>query len=336
MVNVNNEYSKLKEVIVGRIDNANQPSHGFDLHAINYADKDTIPTEEKGLFHPSVYEETYEDLEHLVKVLEDCGVVVRRPNPLDTSKTVSNGYWETDQYYTFCPRDTMTVIGDTIIESPMTLRSRQFETDAYRDLFIEYMDQGSKWVCAPKPRLTDDSYQRDDLSKLTLTEIEPIFDAANILRHNDDILYLNSNTGNYKGYTWLKNLLGDKYNVHFLENMYSYSHIDSTIAILRDGLVLLNPSRVNDNNMPELFKNWDKIYSPPMVDIGYKGVLRASEWVGINLLSVDENTVIVDSRQKELIKELKKYNIEALDAKIRHSRTLGGSFHCVTCDTIRE
>ena len=43
MVNVKNEYSKLKEVIVGRVDNANMPRHGFDLHAINYADKDKIP-----------------------------------------------------------------------------------------------------------------------------------------------------------------------------------------------------------------------------------------------------------------------------------------------------
>ena len=336
MVNVNNEYGKLKEVIVGTIDNANMPSHGLDLHAINYADKDQIPSNERFGFHPDVYQETEEDLNHLVKTLEDFGTKVHRPEPIDTSKTISNGYWETDQYYTFCPRDTMTVIGDTIIEAPMTLRSRQFETDAYRGLFTDYMRKGAKWVCAPKPRLTSESYQREDLSKLTLTEEEPVFDAANILRHNDDILYLNSNTGNKLGKIWLENVLGDQYNVHYLENMYSYSHIDSTIAILRDGLVLLNPSRVNDNNMPELFKNWDKIYAPPMVDIGYKGVLRASEWVGVNLLSLDENTIIVDNRQTELIKELKKYNIEALDCKLRHSRTLGGSFHCVTADMVRE
>ena len=88
--------------------------------------------------------------------------------------------------------------------------------------------------------------------------------------------------------------------------------------------------------MPKLFKNWDKIYSPPMVDIGYHKVLRASEWVGVNLLSLDENTVIVDSRQKELIKKLNNYNIEVLDCKLRHSRTLGGSFHCVTADMVRE
>jgi glycine amidinotransferase/scyllo-inosamine-4-phosphate amidinotransferase 1 len=336
MVNVNNEYSKLKEVIVGTIDNANMPKHGYDMHCINYADKDTIPANETGSFDPQVYEETQEDLEHLVKTLEDFGAVVHRPEKIDTSKTVSNGYWETDQYYTFCPRDTMTVIGNTIIEAPMTLRSRQFETDAYRDLFHHYMVLGSKWVCAPKPRLTDYSYQRVDLSKLTLTNIEPVFDAANILRHNDDILYLESNTGNFAGFLWLQNLLGEKYTCHFLQNMYSYSHIDSTIAILRDGLALVNPARINKDNMPKLFDGWDIIYSPPMVDIGYKGVLRASEWVGINLLSLDENTVIVDNRQKELIKELKKYNIEALDCQIRHSRTLGGSFHCVTADMIRE
>lgn len=336
MVNVNNEYSKLKEVIVGTIDNANMPKHGYDLHCINYADQDSIPENELGRFDPQVYEETAEDLENLCSILKDCGVTVRRPDTIDTSKTVSNGYWETDQYYTFCPRDTMTVIGNTIIEAPMTLRSRQFETDAYKDLFHHYMVGGAKWVCAPKPRLTDNAYQRNNLDHLTLTNIEPVFDAANILRHNEDILYLESNTGNFAGFLWLQNLLGPEYRCHFLQNMYSYSHIDSTIAILRDGLALVNPARVSEKNMPKLFDGWDIIYSPPMVDIGYKGVLRASEWVGINLLSIDENTVIVDNRQTELIKELKKYNIEALDAQIRHSRTLGGSFHCVTCDTIRE
>jgi glycine amidinotransferase/scyllo-inosamine-4-phosphate amidinotransferase 1 len=336
MVNVKNEYGKLKEVIVGRVDNANQPVHGTDLHAINYADKDKIPFSERGLFDPQVYEESIEDLDLLASALEDFGAKVHRPNILNTKKTISNGYWETDQYYTFCPRDTMTVIGNTLIESPMTLRSRQFETDAYRELFIDYNDKGSKWICAPKPRLTDNSYQRDNLDDLTLTNVEPVFDAANILRHNDDILYLNSNTGNKKGFTWLKNILGDKYTVHYLQDMYSYSHLDSTISILRDGLALVNPARVNEKNMPSLFKGWDIIYSPPMVDIGYTGVLRGSEWIGINLISLDENTVCVDNRQTELIKVLKKYKIEALDLKIRHSRTLGGSFHCCTNDMIRE
>jgi len=53
-------------------------------------------------------------------------------------------------------------------------------------------------------------------------------------------------------------------------------------------------------------------------------------------LSVDENTVIVDNRQTELINKLKKYGIDTLDCKLRHSRTLGGSFHCVTTELLRD
>jgi glycine amidinotransferase/scyllo-inosamine-4-phosphate amidinotransferase 1 len=336
MISVNNEWGKLREVFVGTIDNANMPTYGTDLHAINYADKNEIPSNEFGKFDEKVYSETHEDLENLVKILNDCGVTVKRPKTIETTNTISNGFWNTDQYYTFCPRDTVTVIGNTILEAPMTLRSRQFETYCFRDQFIEYMNQGARWVAAPKPILKDDSYQRSDLSKLTLTEREPVFDAANILRSNNDILYLISNTGNKLGAKWLQNLLGNEYKVHILENMYSFSHLDSTIALLREGLCLLNPARVNENNMPEMLKSWDKIWSPPMVDIGYHKVERASVWVGINLLSVDENTVIVDNRQTELIKELKKYNIEALDCQLRHSRTLGGSFHCVTADMLRD
>jgi scyllo-inosamine-4-phosphate amidinotransferase 1 len=336
MVNVNNEWGKLKEVIVGTVDNANMPTHGKDLHCINYATDNEIPKDELGFWDPQVYDETHEDLENLSNLLTNVGVKVYRPTPINTQKVISNGYWETTQYYTFCPRDTVTVIGNNIIESPMSLRSRQFETDCFRDIFIEKMESGANWVAAPKPRLLDSMYQREDLSKITLNNNEPVFDAANILRCNDDILYLVSNTGNLKGAKWLQNFLGDKYKVHTIENVYSYIHIDSTIAVLREGLCLLNPERVNENNIPDYLKSWDKIWCPPMVDIGYHKTIRASVWIGVNLLSIDENTVIVDNRQTELIKELKKYNIDALDCKIRHSRTLGGSFHCVTTEMLRD
>ena len=254
MVSVNNEWGKLKEIIVGTIDNANMPTHGKDLHCINYATETEIPNDEIGFWDKQVYDETQEDLENLSSLLTNIGVKVHRPSPIDTQKVVSNGYWETTQYYTFCPRDTVTVIGNNILESPMSLRSRQFETDCFRDIFIEKMEEGFNWVSAPKPRLLDSMYQREDLSKITLNNHEPVFDAANILRCNNDILYLVSNTGNLKGAKWLQNFLGKEYRVHTIENVYSYIHIDSTIALLREGLCLLNPERVNENNIPDFFK----------------------------------------------------------------------------------
>jgi len=338
MVKSHNEWDTLKEVFVGNIENPNNPIKGKDLHCINYADRDSIDNVYEGYYPGQVIEETKEDLEELVSTLKSFGVKVKRPTTQDNSKPfLSNGEWMSDGYYNYCPRDSVVVIGDTIIETPMALRSRYFETFSFRDDFIDYMKKGARWVTAPKPRLRDDCYQRENLDELTLTEVEPIFDAANILRCNNDILYLVSNTGNKLGAQWLQNFLGSEYRVHILENMYSYSHLDSTMALLREGLCLLNPDRVNEDNMPEVLKSWDKIWCPDMVDIGYYGDYNhASVWIGINLLSLNSNLVICDENQTKLHKELYKHNIEVIPMKLRHSRTLGGSFHCVTMDVHRS
>ena len=337
MVRVNNEWDTLKEVFVGNVENANNPIKNKDLHCINYADQDNIDSVNVGYYPEQVIEETKEDLEELVSTLKSFGVTVKRPTTQHSAKIFQTPDWFSDGYYTYCPRDSVVVIGDTIIESPMALRSRYFETFSFRDEFIDYMKKGTRWVSAPKPRLRDDSYQREDLDKLTLTDIEPVFDAANILRCNNDILYLLSNTGNELGARWLQNFLGSEYKVHVLRNMYSYVHLDSTIALLREGLCLLNPDRVNEDNIPEVLKSWDKIWCPDMVDIGYYGDFNhASVWIGINLLSLTSNLVICDENQLELHKELYKHNIEVIPMRLRHARTLGGSFHCVTLDINRK
>ena len=56
---------------------------------------------------------------------------------------------------------------------------------------------------------------------------EPAFDAANVLRFCEDLIYLVSATGNELGGHWPQSILGDKYQVHFLKEVYYGSHIDS-------------------------------------------------------------------------------------------------------------
>jgi scyllo-inosamine-4-phosphate amidinotransferase 1 len=337
MIYSTNEWDTLREVFVGNIENPNNPIKGKDIHCINYADRNDISDVREGYYPRQVIEETQEDLEDLVSLLKSFGVSVKRPKSLNNSKSFSNGDWSTNGYYTYCPRDSVLIIGDTIIESPMALRSRYFETFSFRDDFINYMKHGTRWVSAPKPRLGNDCYQRENLNELTLTNTEPIFDAANILRCNNDILYLLSNTGNELGAKWLQNFLGSEYKVHVLKDMYSYAHLDSTIALLREGLCLLNPERVNEDNLPKVLKSWDKIWCTDMVDIGYyPNYNHASTWVGINLLSLNSNLVICDENQIELHKQLYRNNVEVIPMKLRHARTLGGSFHCVTLDTHRK
>ena len=62
----------------------------------------------------------------------------------------------------------------------------------------------------------------------------------------------------------------------------------------------------------------------------------SSPWVGMNLLSYDQETVIVDERQTKLIKVLEKYKFKIVPVKMRHIYTQGGGIHCATLDTVRD
>ena len=120
------------------------------------------------------------------------------------------------------------------------------------------------------------------------------------------------------------------------DSFYSGVHIDSTIAPLREGLVMLNASRVNQVNCPKAFDGWEKIWVQDVVAQDFYEYPYASKWVGMNVLSVDENTVIIDAAQTRLIKDLEHCGIDCIPLTLRHARTLGGSFHCVTLDLVRE
>ena len=86
-----------------------------------------------------------------------------------------------------------------------------------------------------------DSLFEVDLARPTPRNDEPAFDAANVLRLGQDLVYLVSATGNELGGQWLQTILGETFRVHFLEDVYYGSHIDSTFVALRPGLVLVQP-----------------------------------------------------------------------------------------------
>jgi N-dimethylarginine dimethylaminohydrolase len=54
------------------------------------------------------------------------------------------------------------------------------------------------------------------------------------------------------------------------------------------------------------------------------------------MLVINPNLVIVDKKQSKLMQILKDHNIESIPLELRHSRTLGGGFHCVTLDLVRS
>jgi glycine amidinotransferase/scyllo-inosamine-4-phosphate amidinotransferase 1 len=163
-----------------------------------------------------------------------------------------------------------------------------------------------------------------------------VLDAANICRLGDTWLFLESASGNRAAYEWLCSKF-PQVNIE-LCNFYSGVHIDSTITPLREGLVLLNASRVNKDNCPKAFRDWERIYitEDQIVAQDFYQYPYASKWIAMNMLALDPETVIIDATQTHLIQLLKSQGIDSIPLTLSHSRTLGGGFHCVTLDTKRK
>jgi scyllo-inosamine-4-phosphate amidinotransferase 1 len=319
---VTNEWGKLRKVIVGVADYANIPPLDISYRTVSAADK----LHESEIIHSvnypkQVIEEANQDLEILCALLELEGVKVLRSNR------------ESTNFFNYCPRDSVLTYGNSSFATPMPVKARVNEYKA----FAHHLSNLT--VC---PR-----YNKDDLYNincignkdiLALTDIAPVFDAANIIKANDYLLYLVSNSGNEAGARYLQELLGDEVTVCVLRDAYSYSHIDSTIAFLREGLLLANPSRIKDRDMlPYPFNTWDIIWCPEPEYIDYyKPFNNASIWQNMNLFSISEDLVVIEEKQHNLAVELKKYHIESAMLPIRHCRTLAGAFHCVTLDIERD
>ena len=192
-----NEWDQLEEVIVGNPLRARYPTADPSTRLAEFPGRslDNIP---QGSFPQWVIEETEEDLNGFVEILEKQGVSVKRPEVWPHDEEFSTIHWKSRGYYNYCPRDIMLVIGDNIIETPNVIRSRSQESYSYRSLMMEYLKSGAKWYSAPKPMLLDSLFDVDQ-GKPTPRNDEPAFDAANVLRLGKDLIYLVSATGNEMG-----------------------------------------------------------------------------------------------------------------------------------------
>lgn len=305
MIHSYNEWDPLQEVVVGRADFANWPSQ----------DPVFAKESEKTTWHESpvpsgpvpdwIIDEANEDLDVLSNTLEQYGCIVHRPKALD--------YQERGGMYGYCPRDRLLIYGDTIVDPAMMYPCRDMEIEALDDIV----------------------YRANTVHRMPRND-RYVLDAANVLRLNDKMLFLESASGNYQAGQWLMAKFPDV-KIEICQ-FYSGVHIDSTIVPLREGLVMVNASRVNMDNLPNVFDNWDVIWvdDQQIVPQGFYQYPYASKWIALNLLVLDPATVVVDKHQTTLIKTLENHAFTVIPLELRHSRTLGGGFHCVTLDLVRQ
>lgn len=302
MISSYNEWDKLREVVVGTATYANWPSDDpvFAEEASKTLWKESpVPS---GPVPQWIVDEANEDLDILAKTIMAYGAIVRRPQPYN--------WIERKGMYNYCPRDRLLIAGDTVVDTAMMYPCRNQEIAA-----LDNIISGQKIVRMPK-------------------NAGMILDAANIARLGDTWLFLESFSGNRAAYDWLCAQF-PMINIE-LVNFYAGVHIDSTVVPLREGLVLLNGHRVNESNCPRAFDSWTKLYVDEVVAQDFYQYPYASKWIALNMLVLDPHTVICDRHQTNLIKLLEQHKFTVIPLELRHSRTLGGGFHCVTLDTWRS
>jgi len=334
------EFSTLHAVVLGTAAGARVPS-SVDLSAWLNLYPELTGTELRamgdGEFPAWLLDEAEQDLAEISRVLSGAGITVLRPDAPATDESFGAPGWQSSGFYAYCPRDVALVVGGTVIETPSPMRARYFETFSFRRIFQGLQDAGVLWLAAPKPQLADELYAIDEDGRPRLLELEPVFEAANVLRCGQDAFYQVSTSGNERGYRGLAQLLDRLYGIrlHAIRQLYPYTHIDSTLALLRPGLLLANPARVTREALPEVLQGWDILWCPPLPVHQVPPHALSSSWIGMNLLMLAPDCALVDRSQLELISVLEKAGIAVEPVALRHAQTLGGGAHCVTLDLHR-
>jgi len=368
-LNSYDDFSPLKEIIVGTATNYAERVRDLSFEMF-ISDNLTgargyyptiRPSSDEGLgesperiaFRQRLADELVEDVEEMVTILEALSITVHRPMaPESVDRGVVAPAWSAPVTPPLNVRDNTLILGDEIIETPPTLRARYFETQFLKPIFMDYFDQGARWTTMPRPMMTDNSFDpgNEDAAPNIERPVDPrpsrydvgvemMIDGANALRLGRDLIVNISNANHALATDWLERHLEGRIRVHRMHKL-TQSHIDSVVIPLRPGTLLIRSEGVLDY-LPESLRSWDTIVSPTP-EIGdypqYQNddPIPASPYIDLNVLSIDEDTILVNDACKTLIRTLEDHRYTVIPIRHRHRRLFGGGFHCFTLDTVRE
>jgi len=296
-------------------------------------------------------------LDNLARVLSERGVAVTRPAQIDWTQPLETPFFKAPaQYCSTCPRDVLATVGNIVIEASMSRRDRYFEVHAVRPIVRDLWrnDKNMLWKAAPKPSMNDAMYKPEwwDLTKeeryegmhnydFCITNEEPIFDAADMMRVGKDVFVQLSMTCNNAGIEWLRRELAPHgLNVHRVRFPYDLapSHLDCTFVPLRPGLVLTNSERPILEEDAKIFREngWRFIDAPQPNNPARPWASQSSKWLSMNVLSVSENVIVAEEQETALHELLESEGFEVIKVPFRAVYEFGGGLHCATWDTLRE
>lgn len=370
-VNSYDEWSRLKEVVVGSPINFNamelELSFKLFFHDQAYssfwypyyerqAGKTGVEDKKTPVrkFSQRYLEELAEDVDGLVAALEKESVTVHRPTALQGVEPFKTPYWEAATMPALNVRDQAMILGDEIVETPPQVRARYFENDLLKPIFYRYFNGGSRWTSMPRPMMTDRSFDTSYVSGQAVPAIEAVydlkesefdvgfemmFDAAQCLRIGKDVLVNVSTENHILGLRWLERHFEGRFRFHELYRL-TDNHIDSTILPLRPGTLLLRNPAVREK-LPPALQKWDVIYPPEPTenifpDYEDDELILTSRYIDLNVLSIDEDKVVCNALFPELMRTLERHGFTPIPVQHRHRRLFSGGFHCFTLDTVRD
>jgi glycine amidinotransferase len=373
-LNSYDDWSPLQEVIVGSATNYTAHEHELSFALFFYDQISSQKSFYDQMYYPVLtppsrdtrervasyspikkryIEELNEDVEGIAQTLQSLSITVKRPMPLAEVTRVETLAWPAAVIPPLNIRDNTLILGDEIIETPPQVRARYFETQLLKPLFADYFCNGARWTVMPRPLMTDASFDPSyakgspggPAEFIEAPEPSPydmgyemMIDGAQCLRLGRDLM-VNIATANHAlGCDWLERHLQGRFRILRVYGL-ADNHIDSMVLALRPGTLLVRTPKVAEM-LPDQLRKWDMIFAPepesnmfPEYDDG--DIVLTSPYIDLNVLSIDEETVLVNEACPQLMRTLERHGFTAVPVRHRHRRLFGGGLHCFTLDTVR-
>jgi glycine amidinotransferase len=351
VINSNTSFGKLKEVVVGR-----------ELNLAKRISDITFKQFYREALDERIYEAPFENytvsmdlidlrnqqLDNLASTLTSLGVTVHRPDQLDKIVPFTTPSFRSELSSASNVRDLTLVYGNKLIETPTFVRNRYYENTLLHDVYSRAWDRGrgGQWIKAPHTELTPDTIDLGhwgdsrDYTNIPSNYVMAV-DGAQFLRIGRDCIVNINSYNQYLGYEWVKSFYPDT-NFHVLH--VADNHIDGCLICLRPGVFLVNPLYPNIKDLlPSKFRNWTYLYPQDLTaNIDVRGMtdidirLASSRGMDVNVLSVDENTVLVTDRAVGVADILDKNGFTVIPVKLEHGEIFAGGIHCSTLDLVRD
>jgi hypothetical protein len=279
-----------------------------------------------------IAEETEEDYQSLEKILKDAGVKTYRSFlDIDKVKSLKNIFRPP-----VAPRDHFAVIGEKLYA----------------------VSEGSEGYA--------DVLKQIQRKNLVIERTPGLVSTAIICRVGKDLWWdVPADTSEMLIQKYKNIWIDEGFRVHISNRGY---HSDGCFCVVKPGCIV---SLQDIQNYENEFPGWDVLYLPDQSwskvssfldmkqKVGGQWWLKGQEhndqliefvntwlndWVGyveetvfdVNMLSIDQNTIICNNYNKEVFDHFKKHKVEPIVFNFRHRYFWDGGVHCITQDLYRE